>query len=85
MTLVIVITIGLLLIFGLFAAFIFRHVLRYGYLSPNFKIVVSIFGLMALAVIVFSFYLLTQLYRLQNPDSGSFFPSPSDASNNLNF
>lgn len=84
MTLVIVLYIALLLVFGLFTAFILRHNAKYGYLSPHFKIILLIFGLMASALILFSLVLLMQFYKGNAPSS---IPSstPSSNSSNLDF
>lgn len=51
-----------LLIFGFFAGFIVRHTVRYGYLSPRFKIAIFLFGAMALGLILFSLTLLLRLW-----------------------
>lgn len=43
------------------SAFIFRHLRHYGYLSPHFKITVSVFAFLAVALLSTAFYFLLQL------------------------
>lgn len=77
----------LLLIFIVFAGFIFRHTRKYGYLSPKFTIVIMMFGLMALATITFSLYLMIQLYKKPDANGGiskPLIPMPQ-IKNELNF
>jgi len=54
MAIVLTIYIVLLVIFLVMCALIFRHTVKFGYLSPRFKTVVTIFGILALGIIIFS-------------------------------
>lgn len=54
----------LLIIFLIMSALIFRHTIKYDYLSPKFKTIVTIFGLLALGIIIFSLYLVVSLSRV---------------------
>jgi predicted permease len=59
------------------SALILRHTVKYSYLSTRFKVIVSVFGILALIVFLFSIFLIFQLNgELRTP---SFTPSaPSD-------
>lgn len=61
MTTAIVIYIILLLIFLIISSLIFRHTIKFSYLSPRFRYVVIVFGVVAMVVIIFSVYLLFQI------------------------
>lgn len=73
----------LLIIFLLFCAFIARHTEKYGFFSPRFKTITLIFGTMALALIIFSLYLLLQLYIVSPADLPA--EAIKKAGGNLNF
>lgn len=62
-----------LIIFSVTAALIFRHAVKYSYLSPRFKKIVIIFGIMSSVVIVISIYLIIRLLFTAPSTS----PSPS--------
>ena len=79
MGLVLAIYIILLIIFLMACALIFRHTVKFGYLSPKFKIIVTVFGIIALIVIIFSLYLVTNLFRTPSAPSYSY-PSVSTPS-----
>lgn len=49
------------------SALILRYLVKFGHLAPRFKWVVMIFATLALVIIIFSIYLLTQLDK--NPSS----------------
>ena len=61
MTLAIPIYILLLIVFLIISSLVLRHTVKFGYLSPRFKIVVTTFGVIALTVIIFSIYLMFQV------------------------
>ncbi len=61
MTFAILIYILFLIAFLIMSSLVFRHAVKFGYLSPRFKIVVITFGTIALAVIIFSIYLMFQV------------------------
>lgn len=75
----------LMLIFLVMSALILRHTVKYSYLSTRFKIVVSVFGLLALAVFIFSIFLIFQLDG--DSKSPSFSPpaTPSPSNTEINF
>lgn len=79
---VIVIYVILILIFLGMSALILRHTMKYSYLSSRFKMVVSVFGLLALVVFIFSIFLIFQLDG--EPKSPSYQPS-SPSSTEINF
>jgi hypothetical protein len=85
MTIVILIYILLLIVFLAISSLVLRHAVKFGYLSPGFKIVIIIFGVMALCVIIFSIYLISQVdkthdgYEYYNP------PAESTSAGDLNF
>ena len=60
MTVVISIYIFFLIAFLIVSSLLFRQAIKFGYLSPSFRIVVIIFAILSLAVISFSFYLISQ-------------------------
>jgi hypothetical protein len=79
MGLVLAIYIVLLIIFLVTTAMIFRHTIKFGYLSPQFKIVVVVFGVLALIGVIVSFYLVVNLFR--TPSAPTFdYPSVSTPS-----
>ena len=80
MTIVILIYILLLIGFFSASALIFRHLVKYGYLSPRFKIVVMIFGILSSIIIIFSIYLM-----LSMNDEVKDSPASYDYSSDLNF
>lgn len=62
----------LLAVFLVMSALIFRHTMKYGYLSPKFKTIVTIFGLLALGIIIFSLYLVISLSRASDKPRSPF-------------
>lgn len=80
---VIVLYIILLAVFALFASFIIRHIGRYHYLSPHFRVIAAIFGVIAALIIGFSLYLIMQLHfgapGVTRPPKGD------SSSSNINF
>lgn len=80
MGLVFAIYIVLLIVFLAACAMVFRHTIKFGYLSPKFKIIVTVFGVIALIVIIFSFYWAIQLFGAPSYPSYSIpsVGSPSD-------
>lgn len=86
----IVLYILLLIVFLIISSLILRHAVKYSYLSPRFKYVVGVFGLIAVIVIIFSIYLLFKMgpgtssgvnYYDSTPSS----PVPTTSSSDLNF
>lgn len=73
-----------LLIFFIASGLIFRHTVKFGYLSQRFKTIVTIFGLLALSVIIFSIYIFLQVLT---PSSETYSTSspPTSNSGELNF
>lgn len=83
MGLVLAIYIILLLVFLVACALIFRHTIKYGYLSPKFKTVVSVFAVLALVGVILSLYLVISLFSVSSGPSYSY-PSVSTPSD-INF
>ena len=72
-----------LFIFLVICGLIFRHTVKFSYLSPRFKKVVTIFGVLALIVIIFSVYRLITLFHV---DLDSMIPIPGSSSpSGINF
>jgi len=63
-----------LAVFVVMSVLVIRHTSRFGYISQKFKALAWTFGVVALAVIIFSVYLVLQL---QKPATTSFFPKTS--------
>jgi len=85
MTTVIVIYIALLLVFFFVSSLIFRHTMKYSYLSPRFRTVVTIFGLLSACVIAFSLYLLSGLLNFDLPSFNPTRGNTPSVSGNLDF
>ena len=87
MAIVIIIYILLLVAFLIVSSLIFRHSVRFGYLSPRFKTVVWIFSALALTIIAISIYLLALLGRTPSfgGDAGSNNVRNERSSGDLNF
>lgn len=87
MTTTIVLYILLLIVFLVISSLIFRHTVKYRYLSPRFTYVVSFFAFIALVIIIFSVYLLFKVGG--SPSTTNFAPStpsiPSSNGGGLNF
>lgn len=83
MIFIVLVYILLLLIFFGVSGMIVHHTIKYGYLSPSFKMVLYAFVTLSLVVIAFSLYLLLTL----DTGSSSFSaPSaPASRSSDLNF
>jgi len=81
---VIIVYIVLLVFFLLASAMIFRHTLKFSYLSPRFKAIIMTFGIIALAVIIYTIYLVISLYHQQSSPS-TFSPSPATSTSDINF
>ena len=73
-----------LIIFFVASGLIFRHTVKFGYLSQRFKTIVIIFGLLALSVIIFSFYIFLQVLTTSS-ETYSTSNSPTFNSGDLNF
>jgi hypothetical protein len=86
MTIIVLVYILLLIVFLVISSLILRHTVKFGYLSPSFKIVVAIFGVLALCVIVFSIYLM---FQINKPASSSYeypiTPTQPAVTGDLNF
>lgn len=81
---VIIVYIVLLVFFLLASAMIFRHTLKFSYLRPRFKTIVLTFGIIALAVIIYTIYLVISLYNQQSSPP-AFSPSPATSTSEINF
>jgi len=68
-SIVTIVYIVLLVFFLLASAMIFRHTLKFSYLSPRFKTIVMTFGIIALVVIIYTIYLVISLRNTSNPSS----------------
>lgn len=81
MFIVIAIYAVLLIVFLVVSGLIFRHTVKFGYLSPRFKTIASVFGIFALIIIILSIYLVVGLLRAP-PSTPSYsypsFSTPSD-------
>jgi len=73
----IVLYILLLVVFLVISSLILRHAVKFNYLSPNFKYVVGVFGVIALVVIIFSIYLLFQMNGSDGGSTNYYEPTPS--------
>lgn len=86
MTTAIIFYILSLLLFLIISSLIFRHTVKFSYLSPRFKYIVGFFAIIALVVILFS---ITLLFRIGKGSQTDFHDSGninSDVSTgNLNF
>ena len=76
MSLVLVIYIILLLVFLAACTLIFRYTIKYGYLSPKFKTVVSVFAVLALMGVILSLYFVISLFSTSSGSSYSY-PTPT--------
>ena len=74
----------LLIVFLVVSGLIFRHTVKFGYLSPRFKTIASVFGVLALIIIIFSIYLVIKLFRAPPSAYPYSFPSTSYPSD-INF
>lgn len=78
----------LLIVFLIISGLILRHTIKFNYLSPRFKYIVGVFGIIAVTVIIFSVYLL---FKMESGSTTHYYetvPSsstPSSGSGNLNF
>ena len=84
MYIVIAIYAVLLIVFLVISGLIFRHTVKFGYLSPRFKKVVSVFGILALIITIFSIYLIISLFRSPSSAPSYSYPSVSTPSD-INF
>lgn len=86
MVFVYIIYIVLMVIFLVTSALILRHTVKYSYLSPKFKTIVTIFGLLALCVFIFSIYLAFSIGVSPSPSPSSYpSVSPSTSTSDINF
>ena len=69
MTIIILFYVLLLIVFLVVSSLVLRHAVKFGYLSPRFKIIVISFGILAFCVIIFSVYLMLQIGE---SDSGGY-------------
>ena len=88
MTTVIILYILLLIVFLIISSLILRHSIKFGYLSPRFKYMVIVFGIIASIVIILSVYILFRM-GTGSDNNGYYNPTPSSSSTpsggNLNF
>ncbi|MBN2096589.1 hypothetical protein JW752_04325 [Candidatus Peregrinibacteria bacterium] len=83
MGIVLAIYIVLLIGFLGISALIFRHTVKYSYLSQKFKTVVWIFAILALGGVILSLYLVISLF---STSSGPSYSYPSvNTSSDINF
>jgi len=85
MTIAIAVYILLLIVFLIVSSLIVRHLMKFGYLSPNFKYVVIVFGVISLTIIIFSIYLL---FLVGGSDSSNYYDpyiNTGGSSGDLNF
>lgn len=81
---VLMIYLASLLIFFIVGTLIIRHTVKYSYLSPRFKNVVLVFGLVAGVTILFSMFMMYQLLSYSGGSRSAAEPySPS--SSQINF
>lgn len=73
-----------LLIFFIMGTLIVRHTIKYSYLSPRFKNIVFIFGLIAFGIIIFSLVLMFNLYGGLS-DAANVPIVPTGSSSGINF
>ena len=83
MGIILAVYIVLMVIFLVMSALIVRHTVKYGYLSQKFKTIVTVFGLIALGVIIFSLYMVISLFGGSSPSSSS--PDKTVNSGAINF
>ena len=79
--------ITLMIIFLASSALIVRHAITYSYLSSRFKKLVAIFSVISIGVIVFSIYLMMELYSASSSSTPSY-SSPAtstSSSSGINF
>jgi hypothetical protein len=81
MTIVITVYIILLIAFIIISSLLFRHAIKFGYLSPSFRVVVAVFGILSLVVIGFSIYIIS----LTGTPSGYEYMNTGVSSGGLNF
>lgn len=79
---VITIYVLLLIVFVVISGLIFRHTLKFSYLSPKFKYIVALFAFISLALIILSVYLIFQVDGGSNTLDTN---TPSSSSGELNF
>jgi len=84
MTLLIAIYILLIALFLVMSSLVFRHTVKFGYLSPRFRLVMGIFGTLAVGIITLSVYLLFVLSQVSESGVSPVQPTHSN-SNGLNF
>ncbi len=84
MTIIILLYILLLIGFISASAFIFRHMVKYGHLSPRFKTVIGFYGVISIIVIIFSIFLISSSETGSSNDYNNDY-SNSSSSNDLNF
>ena len=80
----IIIYILLLIVFLIISSLILRHTVKFSYLSPRFRYIVAVFGIISVIVIIFSVFLL---FKMQPNSSTGFDSGPTipSSTGNLNF
>ncbi len=73
-TIVLIAYLIFLAVFVLFSVLALRHTVKFGYISGKFKKLAWSFGIVAVAIIIFSIYLIVALYK---PSSGTLAPKTS--------
>ena len=73
-TIVLIAYLVALAVFVFISIFALRHTVKFGYISRSFKTLAWIFGFVVLAIVIFSIYLITALYK---PTSGTMAPTTS--------
>jgi len=77
MTTAIVFYILLLLVFLIISSLIFRHTIKFSYLSPRFRYIVGVFAAVSFVIIIFSVYLL---FQIDGGSSTGSFKEPTSSS-----
>lgn len=86
--LIVAIYIILMIIFLATSALIFRHTIKFSYLSPRFKTIIAVFAGIAVVVIIFSLFLVIRLVSSDSSSSSSssnYTPSVNTSSSDINF
>ncbi len=80
MTTIIIFYILFLIIFLVISSLIFRHSVKFSYLSHRFQIIVGVFGIISLTIIIISIYLLFQLNGTQTTTNYYDYDTPPSTS-----
>lgn len=78
---VLIVTCILMAVFLLMSVFALRHTVKFGYIDPRFKTLGWIFGIVALATILFTLYLMTNLFKANQTGN----PTPKATTTDINY